>query len=172
MQRKVFLLAMAFVLVCSVQTAQAANTVRGNGNFGLGLGAGTFATGVSMKYFLDSPLSVQGNVGWWRNRYWCGSHHCFDGGGLALSADLLFEQPAFAGNKQVQVAWEIGGGAGMGIDDRGNDFGLGVTFVVGLQLLIDIVPVDVVLEYRPGVYLLPDAFFDFVNFTGHVRYYF
>lgn len=167
----------AYVIVVSVLLAEpalAANQVRANGNFGIGLGGGTFATGVSMKYFLDAPLAVQGTVGWWRGRYWCSSrNNCYGGGdSLAVNADLLWEMPAFAGNDAVKVAWMLGGGVGVGLDDFDNDFGLGASFVIGIELNIDPAPLDIVLEYRPGIYFLPAVDIDPVNFTGHIRYYF
>jgi len=172
--RKISLLCILVAATLVVEPAAAANKVRANGNFGIGLGGGTFATGVSMKYFLDAPLSVQGTIGWWRGRYWCSGRHCGYGGGdsFALSADLLWEMPRFAGNEAVEVAWMLGGGVGLGIDDFDNDFGLGAAFVIGIELNIQPVPIDIVLEYRPGIYFLPGVSFDPVNFTGHIRYFF
>jgi hypothetical protein len=152
--------------------ARAADQVRFGNNLGVGLGGGTYATGFSLKYFLDAPLAVQGNIGWWRSHYACVHDRCYGGGeSLAVSADLLWEMPTFAGNQAVKVAWLLGGGAGIGIDERGRDLGLGVSFVIGIELLIDRVPLDVVLEYRPGAYFLPGVGFDPINFTGHIRYY-
>ncbi|MFC1611829.1 hypothetical protein ACFL6C_12775 [Myxococcota bacterium] len=165
------------VLIISMPAvAWSANAVRSAGNFGIGLGAGTFATGISMKYFLQQSLSIQGNVGWWRGTFHrFGKYRYYYGGGdnsLALSADLLFEQPSFAGNQAVKVAWEIGGGIGLGLEELGNDVGLGATFVIGIEINIDAAPVDVVLEYRPGFYVLPRFALDLINITGHIRYYF
>ncbi len=162
------------VIVALAAPASAANRVRAQGNFGIGLGGGTFATGISMKYFLEAPLAVQGTVGWWRGRYWCASReNCFGGGdSLAVNADLLWEMPAFAGNNAVKVVWMLGGGVGLGLDDLDNELGLGASFVIGIALNIDPAPLDIVLEYRPGIYFLPTLDIDPVNFTGHIRYFF
>lgn len=150
-----------------------ARSIRQAGNFGIGLGAGTFATGFSMKYFMEKTMAVQGNVGWWRSRYFCTRHICYGGGNsLALSADLLFEQAPIAGNDQVSLAWNVGGGLGLGLDDWANDVGVGAALVVGLEILFEVVPIDIAIEYRPGLYVLPDFEIDPVNFTAHIRYYF
>lgn len=175
------LLFFAVVLFCGAQSAFAAKPIKQAGNFGIGLGVGTTATPISMKYFLDSSLSIQGNVGWWRGWGWggCGRFRGRDrdfycGGyyrdALGLGADVLFEGGPLAGNESVTLDWEIGGGAGIGLADYG--FGLAVAFVTGLQLNIHALPIDVVLEYRPSLYLVPGLAFNFVDFTGHVRYYF
>lgn len=171
--RTTFALIVSLAISCLATTGHAGPGVRQVGKLGLGLGAGTFATGLSAKYFLDRPLAVQGNVGWWRNPYYCTRNACYGGGdSLSLSADLLFEQAPFAGNAQVQVAWAIGGGVGFGIDDFDNQVGLGAAFVAGLEINVDVIPLDVVIEYRPGFVFLPGFAIDAVNFTGHVRYYF
>jgi len=44
--------------------------------------------------------------------------------------------------------------------------------VVGLEFRIIPVPIDVVLEFRPGFLIVPDFDFDPVDFTAHIRYYF
>jgi len=45
--------------------------------------------------------------------------------------------------------------------------------VGGLQLNINAIPIDIVLEFRPGFFVVNGYFgLDLVNFTGHIRYYF
>ena len=162
-------------------SAFAGMPIKQAGNFGIGLGVGTTAAPLSMKYFLDSALSLQGNVGWWRGWGWggCGrfrgrdrDYYC--GGyyrdAFGLGADLLYEGGPLTGNESVTLDWEAGGGAGIGISDFG--FGLGIAGVVGLQLNIHAVPLDIVIEYRPAIYFVPGFAINWLDFTGHVRYYF
>lgn len=175
------------VVLCALaafgtQPASAAQPIKQAGNFGLGLGVGTTAAPVSMKYFLSSDLSIQANAGWWRG--WWGGYGCrnvddryrdYHCGGyyrnaLGLGADLLFEGGRLAGNDDFSLSWEIGGGVGLGLGNVG--FGLAAAFVTGLQANIDMIPLDVVIEYRPAIFLVPGFALNLIDFTGHVRYYF
>jgi len=166
------LLASAMFLL-PTDRAQAAGGVRQVGNVGIGLGAGTLATGFSVKYHMDPKMSRQGNVGLWRSGWYCNRFRCWGGGqSLAASGDLIFEMPVLTGNKDVTLAWEVGGGVGLGLSEYGNHVGFAINGVVGLQVNIDVVPLDVVLEYRPGIYLAPGFGFDLVNGGAHIRYYF
>lgn len=164
----------AAVLFAS-QSAFAGMPIKQAGNFGIGLGVGTTAAPISLKYFLDSTLSIQGNVGWWRGWGWgCGRRDRYCGGyyndALGLGADILYEGGPLAGNENLTLDWEVGGGAGIGIADYG--FGLAAAFVLGLQLNIHAIPIDFVVEYRPALYIVEFFDFNWVDFTGHIRYYF
>lgn len=161
-------------------TAHAGMPIKQAGNFGIGLGAGTTAVPISMKYFLDSSFSIQGNVGWWWRGGFGGCHYydryrryrggCYGGpDALGLGADFLFEGGPLVGNQNVTLDWEVGGGAGIGLADYA--FGLAGAFVAGLQLNIHAIPIDLVLEYRLIVGFVP-YYFDPIEFTGHIRYYF
>ena len=175
MRRRLVILAAFLGTVLWAQTAFSQMYIKQAGNFGLGIGAGTFATGLSMKYFLSSDTSIQGNVGWWRGGYYCRNNSRYSCGfyrdALALSADFLLERGPLTGNSDITLDWEIGAGVGLGFDDTG-DFGLGVSGVAGLQVNIHALPIDLVLEYRPGFLFVPGFGLDLINFTGHVRYYF
>lgn len=175
------LLVFAAVLFFGTQSASAGMPIKQAGNFGIGLGVGTTAAPISLKYFLSNTTSIQGNVGWWRGPlYGCGrgfrgsrDRYCggyFRDDALGLSADFLFEGGPLAGNSDLTLDWEIGGGAGIGIGDR--SFGLAAAFVAGLQLNIHAVPIDIVLEYRLPVYIAPYPDIVWIDFTGHIRYYF
>ena len=172
--RKSIVLAAFLSVALFASSASAQMQIKQGGNFGIGVGAGTFATGLSMKYFLSNATSVQGNIGWWRGGYFCNNSRrsCgFYRDALALSADFLLERGPLVGDGDVTLDWEIGAGAGLGFDDDG-DVGIGVAGVAGLQVNIHAIPIDIVLEYRPGFYLIPGFGLDLVNFTGHIRYYF
>ncbi|MEZ4459594.1 MAG: hypothetical protein R3E66_07650 [bacterium] len=149
-------------------------TIRSAGNVGVGLGAGTLASGLSLKYFADSNFAIQGNVGWWRSRWWgCDNRRCYGGGdALAVSADAIFEQPVFAGNGSVDLAWNFGLGGGLGLSDYNNNIGAAAAGILGLEVLINVIPIDIVLEFRPNILVVPDVAFDLVDFTGHIRFYF
>lgn len=171
-----FLFAVALLAV-GPQSAFAGMPIKQGGNFGIGLGVGTTALPISLKYFLDSTMSIQGNVGVWRGWGWgcdrgrrgsCGRYYRNDA--LGLGADFLYEGGPLAGNENLTLDWEVGGGAGIGLSDI--DFGLAVAFVAGLQLNIHALPIDLVVEYRLPIYFVPDFDINFVDFTGHIRYYF
>lgn len=149
--------------------------IRSPGNVGVGLGGGTFATGLSLKYFAASDFAIQGNVGWWRSR-WGGcdhnDHYCGGNDSLAVSADAIFEQPVFAGNGSVDLAWNFGLGGALGLSDYDDTIGAAVAGVLGLEVLINVIPIDIVLELRPNILIVPDVDFNLVDFTGHIRFYF
>lgn len=144
---------------------------REKGHFGLGLGAGTSVAGVSMKYFLADAFSIQGVVG--LSGY--GGNEA-----LGVSADFLFEMPAFYKNAEaLDIAWELGAGAYTWI---GNDLHFGIQGVAGIQFNLNVIPLDIVLEYRPNFHFAGpyygnnpnynDGFyFDPVSFGGHIRFY-
>jgi hypothetical protein len=159
-----------------VADAQAGMPIKQAGNLGIGFGVGTTAVPISVKYFLSGTSSIQGNIGWWRGP-WAG-RFCDDFGrycrgysnSLGLSGDYLLEGGPLVGNSEISLDWQAGGGVGIGVSEF--DFGLAVSGNVGLQVNIHAIPIDFVVEYRPGFYIVPDFFFDWWNFTGHIRYYF
>lgn len=150
--------------------------IRNGGNLGLGVGSGTLAHGLSLKYFTDSNFAIQGNIGYWRGRYWgkCKGDYCdyYGGNSFAVSVDAIFEQGTLAGNSNVELAWNLGLGGGLGLSEYNDSVGAAVAGVIGLELLINVIPIDVVIEYRPNILVVPGVALDLVNFTGHIRYYF
>lgn len=174
-------LAALAALTLQTSTAHAAGGgVRTPGNLGLGIGAGTLATGLSLKY-MQGDTALQGNIGINarnRNRYddW-----------LSLGFDYLFEQPSLTGGGDIELAWNIGPGASLAVTDDINYWILGVSGVIGLEFLFNSIPLDFVLEYRPSIYIFDDSYYyydwgyrrgdsnirvDIVNFGGHLRFYF
>lgn len=173
-KKVVSLLAVSVALLWSVQ---ASAQVRKAGHFGVGVGSGTIASGFSGKYFPDATTAFQFNVGFHNTT------RAFYGDALGLGFDYLLEQSAFAGDKRFGVAWNIGPGVSLGYSEgRYRDFWLiGVSAVIGLELLLEMIPLDVVLEYRPSVFFFNDNFndrgrdgfdLDLIEFGGHVRYFF
>ncbi len=152
--------------------------VRESGKFGLGVGAGTLSRGFSLKYFMSNDLSVQGVVG----VYGYGYSDCWityqgacrrrsRGSAVALGADILSERPDIFSNGAVSLAWNVGAGLGLGIPTS-DDLGLSISLIAGFEINIDALPIDIVLEYRPTLFVSPFTAFDYTYFTGHIRYYF
>ncbi len=137
------------------------------GPFGLGVGGGFGVSGLSLKYNPDTGSAVQGVLG----LYGLGRS---GGDGIGVGLDYLLERPAFAGGDPVELGWNFGfGGTAVLWDDAHDDnLRVGASGVLGLEFLFKPVPIDLVLEYRPGVVVIPDFDIDLVNFSGHIRYYF
>lgn len=165
----VLLLLMLSVSVLADDTYRDASrsSVRTAGRFGLGLGAGTSTGGVSGKYWMDETKAVQLVVG-----AGYGQRADRDGwsSGLGLSGDFLFEGSSFAVVDDVEFGWSLGPGVGLWAND--DYFALAVAGVAGIEMGVLVFPLDLVLEYRPRVLVVPDVGFDWVNFSAHVRYYF
>jgi hypothetical protein len=137
----------------------------------VGLGAGTVANGVSAKFQMGRAGALQMNLG------------SFGGGGakerfrrfrgLAVSADYLYAMPVIARVKNAfDLAWNLGFGVGVGSVDSSDGAVMAGAFVAGLEFLLVRVPIDIVIEYRPAVLLVPYVGFDAVDFTAQIRYYF
>lgn len=168
----------ATALLCAlgVQPAQA-QAVRQAGNVGIGVGSGTLASLLSLKYFPSTSTAFQFNLGVHNTR------RSYYGDAIALGFDYLLEQPSFGGSGGFEVAWNIGPGVSLGLSDgRYENFWIvGVSGVIGLEFLINVIPIDVVLEYRPSLFIYNDNFndrgrdgfaIDLVEFGAHIRYFF
>ena len=153
-------------LLC-VSTAAEAKPIHSAGRFGIGLGAGTIANGLSLKYFMADSLAIQANVGTLGGH---GSDRLKDNGGIAASADLLIENSPLVASSLLNLEWNYGVGAGVGI--RNDNSVIAAAGVLGLEVNFNVIPVDIVLEYRPNLALSPDVDLELVDFSGHVRYYF
>lgn len=150
----------AALLLCSFP-AQAGAPVRSSGNLGLGLGGGYWLNGLSAKYYMGGN-ALQGVVGGY------GLGH--DGyGGLGFTGDYLWEMPALTNNEAFELGWNAGLGVSVGLGD--NWFAAGAHGTLGLEFNINPVPIDVVLEYKPGITVVPGIGADLWNFGGHIRVY-
>ncbi len=132
------------------------------GSFGVGLGTGTGASGLSAKYNLTDGTSIQANVGTWGSDY-------TTYGGLALSADYLLMEGKLAGGAAVQVNWNLG--VGLGAAFWADTMYLAGAGVAGLEFNLRKFPIDVVLEARPIFSISPSSGFGRVAVTGHLRYW-
>lgn len=129
------------------------------GTFGIGLGSGTNISGLSLKQHAG-PTAIQGNIG---------CYGYYDCNGIGLSADLLYNMPTFFQHEVLNMAWNAGFGAGVGL--HSDDINVAAAFVLGLEFNLNIVPVDLVVEWRPRLNIISDVDFDPIGFTGHVRFY-
>lgn len=134
-------------------------------SFGIGLGGGTGVSGLSLK--IPGDVAIQATLG-------------IDPYGLGIGIDGLLEQAEIASAPGVVgIAWNIGlGGTVLLWDGPGkNDgnIGLGVSGIAGLEFNFDVLPAlpfDIVLEYRPSLFVIPNVDLDLIRFTGHIRVYF
>ncbi len=114
-----------------------------------------------MKHFLTKGTAVQGVVG---------AYGGWEGGGLGLNADYLIERPPIASGEVIDLAWNFGAGAGVGIHD--NSAAVAVSGVLGLEFAFVPAPIDLVIEYRPTLGVVPGIGVDLINATGHLRWFF
>lgn len=142
----------------AIDDASAATPIRQGGNFGFGLGGGTRASGLSFKYFMGDASAIQANVG-----------YTYGHRGLGVSADYIIELPEFFTNEILNIGAGIGPGVGLSLGD--NYFGASVSGALGLEFNFNVIPIDLVLEWRPTLAIVPDVDFDPVGFTGHIRLY-
>lgn len=157
-----------FVFAAPAQ-AQAA---RDGSRLGVGIGAGAVVAGLSLKKPLGGALAVQGVIGTWRGY---GRHWYIGGDAFGVAADILVEQAPLASGQVVSLGWNYGAGAGVGFGDSSTL--LGLTGVLGLEFNFMPAPIDFVLEYRPGLYIGAgygdsDLGLSFIDFTGHLRFWF
>jgi hypothetical protein len=142
-----------------------ADSVRAAGHWGIGLGGGTAVSGVSFKYFLTNGTALQAIVG----AAGYGNPDDFDSA-LGVDIDFLIEMPTITTAADVfELGWAIGVGGWTWIPDP---FWLGINGVLGLEFNFIPIPLDLVLEYRPAIRVVPDVGTDLYDFGGHIRFYF
>ncbi len=133
------------------------------GTFGIGLGSGTNVSGLSLKQHAG-PTAIQGNIGCYGDGF--DSYSC---GGIGLSLDLLYNMPTFFQHEVLNLAWNAGFGGGLGLHSE--KINLAAAFVLGFEINLNIIPIDLVVEWRPRLNIISDVDFDPIGFTGHVRIY-
>lgn len=151
------------LLLALPSLAHAGAAHRRSGTVGVGLGGGTTGAGLSAKVFLSDASAVQAVAGPWGG---------WGGGGIGLNGDYLLEMPTIVEGDMAELAWNIGAGAGVGIFSRTATLGAGVSGVAGLELAFKPAPIDLVVEYRPTIWVLPAADLSLIGATAHLRYFF
>jgi hypothetical protein len=156
--------------VLAARSAQADEGDRRAHGFGIGIGAGTIANGLSMKYFMGGS-ALQGVVGFWGGGGIAERFRHVEG--VAGSVDYLFEMPSLTRSQYFTVDWAFGLGAGFGVQTFQNGSpALAGSGIAGLEFNFTKVPLDLVVEYRPTVGILPHPGLHLVDFTAHLRFYF
>ena len=97
-------------------------------------------------------------------------------GQFGFSLDALLESRVWVDGSAADLAWN--GGAGVAWVPGGFDV-LGLAIVGGFEINMEFIPVDLVLEYRPHIWLAPwpgdfgavNTYIDFVGFSAHLRVY-
>lgn len=172
---KRILVALTFLATLLIGGQAFAQTPNESG-FGVGLGSSNMASGISLKG-AGGSTAYQIVAGAWRGGWVSGGRiGTYRGyrsyyGGLGVSFDYLYEQPNIASTEPFNLGWNAGLGAGLGIAGNGL-WGLGANGVVGLEFNFNPLPVDLTLEYRPGIYIYESGFgIDFVDFGAHLRFW-
>jgi len=168
----------AFVLLGTLlavdMDAAHAEDIRTPGRFGLGIGSGTIANGLSAKYFINKSHALQFHLGAYGGAGFKNRWRTIDG--FAVGADYLFEMPAITRvDGAFELGWNLGAGVGVGFRDRGDEFNgaaIAAAFVAGLEFNFIPVPIDLVLEWRPSVLLVPKVGLGILDFTAQLRFYF
>jgi hypothetical protein len=156
--------ALCMVMAAGEAFAGGTDAVRSK-SFGIGLGGGTGVSGLSLK--IPGQTAIQATLG-------------IDPYGIGLGLDGLLEMPEIASAPGlVGIAWNLGVGGTVVLWDgpfgRGGGIGLGLSGIAGLEFNFDLLPTlpfDIVLEYRPSLWVIPGVDLDLIRFTGHIRVYF
>lgn len=151
-------------------TAVAGSPIQQGSNFGIGVGGGTNTSGLSAKYFIGSDFSLQAIVGPWNPLdldLLDGGNHTTNGQFGFEFATLLESQP-FVNGSAVDLAFNYGLGVSV-VPSGGPE--LSLIPIGGFEINVEAVPIDLVLEYRPPIWVYPDFKYDFVGFGAHLRVY-
>jgi hypothetical protein len=126
-------------------------------NFGLGIVVGE-PTGISGKYWTSRTTAIDGAVAWSFNHE----------GSFYIHGDFLKHHFEIIDISEGQMPLYYGIGAKAVFADDGI---FGAHVPLGIAYLFEGAPLDVFLEIRPGLNLLPATEFDMSGGIG-VRYYF
>jgi len=113
----------------------------------------TLSNSVSIKYFLDETNAVEGLIGW----------------GTRFGLGALYERHQLIG-ATPSLTWFYGGGGYVGFQD-GKTW-LGPTGIVGMDYKFANAPVNLSLDWKPELDILPDINFVPGAFAVSIRYTF
>jgi hypothetical protein len=180
---RLFIFFLSAVLTLSASTADASDSLRRSGNFGLGIGGGSFSGasaggGLSGKYWLTDTSAVQATISGTGTGILVGYTYSSS----AISADYLIEMPVIASKDELELGWNFGPGVGVAQWTSGpySATTFGVSAVLGLEVNLKVLPIDIVIEYRP-LMLMGESYawmgtstnnLILVNTSSHIRYYF
>jgi hypothetical protein len=130
------------------------------GKFGLGIMLGE-PTGLSAKYWLNDTLAIDGAAGW----------SFYEDSEFYLHSDLLVHKFDLIPVPKGKLPFYVGGGAFVRFRDEHHDNEAGVRVPVGLEYLFENAPVDIFVEFAPGIELTPTTRADFSGGIG-IRFWF
>jgi hypothetical protein len=130
---------------------------------GVGLGSATVSSGVSLKWAAEKGGALQLVVGPWTNGF-----SAFDGIGINL--DALKEFKGIGSIGPITIDGNLGGGGGIAMGE--GSLGVAGSGIAGLDFGLKTVPLELALEYRPTISIIPGVALDPVSFSGHLRWWF
>jgi hypothetical protein len=92
--------------------------------------------------------------------------------GVAGSFDYLFEMPSLARSQYFTVDWAFGLGGGVGVPSFNGKLGAAASGIAGIEFNFIPVPLDLTIEFRPTVAIIPNPGLHLVDFTAHLRLWF
>jgi hypothetical protein len=130
------------------------------GKFGAGIVLGE-PTGLSAKYWLNDTLAIDGAAGW----------SYYEHTDFYLHSDLLLHNFDLIPVPKGKLPVYLGGGAYVRFRGDHRDNQAGIRVPVGLDYLFENAPVDVFVEFAPGIELTPSTRANFSGGIG-IRYWF
>lgn len=178
---------LALVALWIPGAAHAVAPIQEGANLGLGVGGGMGVTGLSVKYFIGSDFALQGVFGGWNLLglqpidWQLAGAAGFNrpSAGFGFNVDALFESQPWVNGSAVDLAFN--GGLGLNVLPTSlNDDWLGLSLVGGFEIDLEVIPIDIVIEYRPNLWLLSGLSdggwtagenLDWLAFVAHLRVY-
>lgn len=154
--------ALALAFAFAPAAAVAAPQQRQAAQFGLGLGGSWWGGGVAGRYNLSDSQFVQGSIG---------TVGTPDARGPGLTFDYMLRTKELKNNGDVALSAYFGGGASLGGSDDDGPI-LGLLPGAGLQVDVLELPIDINIEYRPLVAVLPDPNIGLIGLGVRVHYWF
>lgn len=155
------------LFLLSLTPAAEAAPPRGGAKVGVGIGGGLGVSGLSGKFWLPGDGALQVVVGGWGygREVWGPDY----GYGVGVGVDYLWEMPELTRSGPLVLGWNLGLGGTVATTEPA---WVGVSGVAGLEFDFQPVPIDLTLEYRPGMRVTPGLGLDLINFSGHARVHF
>lgn len=131
-------------------------------HIGLGLGGSWWAFGLAGRYNLSDKDVLQGTIGSVNSR---------ENAGAGLSFDYMRRGKTLASNADAALNFSYGGGVVLGGGESAGPI-LGLAPGVSLEVDLVEVPIDLSLEYRPVLFVLPDPDLALMGVGVRVHYWF
>jgi hypothetical protein len=167
--RRLFIGIALVATVVTLSTSDAHAFGEARRGFGVGIGSGTIANGLSVK-MMAGPGAFQWVAGFWGGGGAGDRFRRIDG--VAGSLDYLFEMPSLARSQYFTVDWAFGFGGGVGVPTFNGQVGAAASGIAGIEFNFTAVPLDLTIEYRPTVAIIPDPGLHLIDFTAHLRLWF